>query len=211
MLIQVVAHRSQERVSVSILVRARAMLIQVVAHRSQRRVSVSILVRARAMLIQVVAHRSQRDYLRDDHCAVIQSKLLSVASSSSSPLENIVQLISAAVIIFEHSFYIFEKRPYLQDRQNSDPSFYVALEQYMPSPHASAVREGVSVAVHTFQERSSPWKVKPLFGRFQIGKKSIRDSQKMELVNTIVKIALEHRLSRPQHQAMQHNIDGVPK
>ncbi|KAG2052249.1 hypothetical protein BDR06DRAFT_1009747 [Suillus hirtellus] len=80
----------------------------------------------------------------------------------------------------------------------------------MPSPHAVAVREGVSVAVHAFQGRSSTSKVKRLFGRFQTGKRSIRDSQKMELVDTIVKIALEHRLPRPQQQAVQHNTDGVP-
>jgi len=128
-------------------------------------------------------------------------------------LENIVQLISAAVIIFEHSFYIYDKRRYLQDKQKSDLSFYVALEQYMPSPRAAAVRQGVSVAVHTFQGHSSIWKVKPLFGRFQIGKQkqSPGDSQKMELVNAIVKIALEHRLPRPQYQAVEHNTDGVPQ
>ncbi|KAG1894751.1 uncharacterized protein F5891DRAFT_1194907 [Suillus fuscotomentosus] len=131
-------------------------------------------------------------------------------TSGSSPLENIVQLISAAVIIFEHSFYICNKRRYLQDKQKSDPSFYVALEQYMPSPQAAAIREGVSVVVHTFQGRLSTWKVKPLFGRFQIGKQSIRDSPKTELVKTIVNIALEHRLPRPQYQAVEHNTDGVP-
>ncbi|KAG1786359.1 uncharacterized protein HD556DRAFT_1054538 [Suillus plorans] len=160
------------------------------------------------MLIHVVAHRSQAETLSNGHCVMIQSKVLSV-SSGSSPLESIVQLISAAVIIFEHSFYIFDQRPYLQDRQNSDPCFYVALEQYMPSPHAAAVREGVSVAVHAFQGRSSTSKVKRLFGRFQPGTQSIRDSQKMELVDTIVKIALEHRLPRPQQQAVQHNTDGI--
>ncbi|KAG1817390.1 hypothetical protein EV424DRAFT_1645121 [Suillus variegatus] len=162
------------------------------------------------MLIQVVARRSQDEILSNDHCVVIQSKLLSV-SSGSSPLENIVHLVSAAVIIFEHSFYISEQRRYLQDRQNSDPCFYVALEQYMPSPHAAAAKEGVSVAVHAFQGRPSTSNVKRLFGRFQTGKQSIHNSQKMELVDTIVEIALEHRLPRPQHQAVQHNIDGVPK
>ncbi|KAG1802478.1 hypothetical protein EV424DRAFT_378850 [Suillus variegatus] len=161
------------------------------------------------MLIQVVAHRSQRDTLSIDHCVVIHSKLLSV-TSDSSPLENIAQLISAAVIIFEHSFYIFEKRRYFQHKQKSDPSFYVALEQYMASPQAAAVREGVSVAIHTFQGQSSTWKVKPLFGRFQTEKQSTGDSPKTELVKTIVEIALQHRLPRPQYQAVEHNTDGVP-
>ncbi|KAG2105515.1 uncharacterized protein F5147DRAFT_775289 [Suillus discolor] len=90
------------------------------------------------------------DDLRKDHRVQIQSRLLSVASNSS-PLENIVQLISAAVIIFEHSFDIFDKRRYLQDEE-SDPSFYVALEQYMASPHAAAVREAVNTAVHAYEE-----------------------------------------------------------
>jgi len=72
--------------------------------------------------------------------------------SSSSPLENIVQLGSAAVIIFENSFYIFDKRGYVQGQQMPVPSFYVALEQYMASPHAAAVREGVSAAVQAYEE-----------------------------------------------------------
>ncbi|KAG1795017.1 uncharacterized protein HD556DRAFT_1442346 [Suillus plorans] len=103
------------------------------------------------MLIQVVAHRSQEDELRNDHRAEIWSRLLS-AASNSPPLENIGQLIFAAVIIFEHSFYIFDKRHYLQDRRKSDSSFHVTLEQYMASPHAAAVREAVSAAVHTDEE-----------------------------------------------------------
>ncbi|KAG2063320.1 hypothetical protein BDR04DRAFT_1235537 [Suillus decipiens] len=57
-----------------------------------------------------------------------------------------------AVIIFEHSFYIFDKRRYLKEEQKSDPSFHVALEQYIASPHAAAVREGVSAAVRAYEE-----------------------------------------------------------
>ncbi|KAG1778000.1 hypothetical protein EV702DRAFT_206806 [Suillus placidus] len=78
-------------------------------------------------------------------------RLLSVAPGSS-PLENIVQLSSAAVIIFEHSFYIFDKQRYLQDKQKPVPSFHVALEQYIVSPHVVAVREGVSAAVQAYEE-----------------------------------------------------------
>ncbi|KAG1869885.1 hypothetical protein F4604DRAFT_1772181 [Suillus subluteus] len=73
-------------------------------------------------------------------------------ASGSSPLENNVQLISAVVIIFEHSFFVFDKRRYLQDKQKSDPSFDVALEQYIASPHAAVVREGVSAAVQAYEE-----------------------------------------------------------
>ncbi|KAG2051395.1 hypothetical protein BDR06DRAFT_958912 [Suillus hirtellus] len=89
--------------------------------------------------------------LYDREAVEIQSRLLPVISSSS-PLENIVQLGSAAVIIFENSFYIFDKRGYVQGQQKPVPSFYVALEQYMASPHAAAVREGVSAAVQAYEE-----------------------------------------------------------
>ncbi|KAG2361099.1 hypothetical protein BDR07DRAFT_1610368 [Suillus spraguei] len=81
----------------------------------------------------------------------MHSRLLSVVSGSSR-LENDVHFISAAVIIFEHSFYIFDKRRNTQDKQKSDPSFFVALEQYIASPHAVAVREGVSAAVLAYEE-----------------------------------------------------------
>ncbi|KAG2137877.1 uncharacterized protein EDB93DRAFT_755102 [Suillus bovinus] len=90
-------------------------------------------------------------------------------AAGSSTIENIVQLGSgkfrsyvamnllivdhlAVVIIFEHSFYIYDKRRYLQDQQKSDPSYYLALEQYMASPHAAAVKEGVSAAVQAYEE-----------------------------------------------------------
>ncbi|KAG2046270.1 hypothetical protein BDR06DRAFT_195612 [Suillus hirtellus] len=58
----------------------------------------------------------------------------------------------AAVIMFEHSFYVFDRRRYLQDKQTYDPSFYVGLEQYIASPHAAAVTEAVSAAVQAYQE-----------------------------------------------------------
>jgi len=58
----------------------------------------------------------------------------------------------AAVIILEHSFYIFDKRRYLRDRPESVPSFRVALEQYMASPHATAIREGLDAAVHAYKQ-----------------------------------------------------------
>ncbi|KAG1883897.1 uncharacterized protein F5891DRAFT_1242249 [Suillus fuscotomentosus] len=58
----------------------------------------------------------------------------------------------AVVIIFERSFYIFDKRRYLQDKKESDRLFHVALEQYMASPHAAAVREAVSAAVQAYED-----------------------------------------------------------
>jgi hypothetical protein len=128
-------------------------------------------------------------------------------------LENIVQLISgkfrgyvatnlliinhlAVVIIFEHSFYIFDKRRYLQDQQEFVPSFYVALEQYILSPHATAVREAVSLAVQAYQEAMNisvqgkilAWMAKLLFERSQ------EEKAKAELTKTILEISLIHRL-----------------
>ncbi|KAG2751839.1 hypothetical protein P692DRAFT_20830590 [Suillus brevipes Sb2] len=127
----------------------------------------------------------------------MQSRLLAVASGSS-PLENIVQLSSAAIIIFEHSFYIHDKRRHLRDQQESVPSFELALEQYIASPHAAAVKKAVRVAVHTREGTSSSWTDKLLFARFQKKRKQpIGDSQKMELIKTILQITLEHRLPRP--------------
>ncbi|KAG2086075.1 uncharacterized protein F5147DRAFT_781781 [Suillus discolor] len=173
-----------QAVRLSILIRATAMLIQVIAHRSQG-VSVSILVRATAMLIQVIAHCSQGfmsvsifKKLGNNHCAVIQSKLLSVASGLS-PLHKVVQLISAAVIIFEHSFYIFDKWRYLQDKGQSDPSFYVALEQYMSSPHAAAVVKGVSDPVHAYEQ---------VVATFTKEEEYLSSQANVELINAVLEI-----------------------
>ncbi|KAG2344171.1 hypothetical protein BDR05DRAFT_1059106 [Suillus weaverae] len=140
-------------------------------------------------------------------------------TSGSSPLENILQLSSgefcgyiamnpliidhlAVVIIFEHSYLICDKRRHLQDQQESDPSFYTALEQYTASPHAVAVREGVSAAVQAYEEAmktavythqgSLPaWIAKLRFKRSQ------KKEAKAELIKTILEIALNHRLPRP--------------
>ncbi|KAG1789775.1 uncharacterized protein HD556DRAFT_1396221 [Suillus plorans] len=98
----------------------------------------------------LLIHCQEMELLDKDYRVKIRSRLLS-AASDSSPLENIVQLTSAVVIIFEHSFYIFDKRRYLQDKE-SDPLFHVALEQYMASPHAAAVRKAVSAAVQAYEE-----------------------------------------------------------
>ncbi|KAG1772981.1 hypothetical protein EV702DRAFT_1201264 [Suillus placidus] len=131
-------------------------------------------------------------------------------ASGSSPLENILQLSSAVVIIFEHSFYIFDKRRYLQDQPESAPSFIVALERYIASPHAVAVREGVSAAVqayeeamkaavHTYQGSLPAWTAKLRFKRSQKKKES---QAKAELINTILEITLNHRL--------RNNVNDVP-
>ncbi|KAG1812007.1 hypothetical protein EV424DRAFT_114294 [Suillus variegatus] len=58
----------------------------------------------------------------------------------------------AGVIIFEHSFYIFDKRRYIQDKKESESSFHIALEQYIASPYAATVREAASAAVQAYEE-----------------------------------------------------------
>jgi hypothetical protein len=143
-------------------------------------------------------------------------------ASGSSPLENIVQLSSgefgscvamnqliidllAAVIIFEHSFYIYDKRRHLRDQQESAPSYIVALELYMASPHAAAVRETVRAAVqayeeeakkapaHTYKGNLPAWMAKLLFERSE-EKKRQKSMAKAGLIKTVLEITLEHRL-----------------
>ncbi|KAG1854485.1 hypothetical protein DFJ58DRAFT_788256 [Suillus subalutaceus] len=157
-----------------------------------------------------------------NHREEMRSRLLSVASGSS-PLENYVQLISAVVIIFEHSFYISDKRCYLQDKQESIHSFRVALEQYIASPHAAVVREGVSPAVQAYEAavttaalayeeamRTLPvWIAKLPLERFkrkakeaferphEKEKESLCSQARAELTKNILEITLNHRLPRP--------------
>ncbi|KAG2125430.1 hypothetical protein DEU56DRAFT_570221 [Suillus clintonianus] len=106
------------------------------------------------------------------------SKILSATSASASSLEQMLQLGSAAVITFEHSFYVFDQLLHLKDQQEYVPSFYVALERYMASPQAIAVRdavktavlpyqEPVGTAVHTHQRNPSNRTAKRLFGLFR--------------------------------------------
>ncbi|KIK34438.1 hypothetical protein CY34DRAFT_17719 [Suillus luteus UH-Slu-Lm8-n1] len=155
----------------------------------------------------------------------MRSRVLS-AASGSSPLENIVQLSSgefggyvamklliidhlAAVIIFEHSFYIYDKRRHLHDQQKSTPSHNVALELYMASPHAAAVRETVRTAVQAYEEAMRTpvptykgnlpaWMTKLLFERSEEKKNMTKESMaKAGLIKTVQEITLEHRLPRP--------------
>ncbi|KAG2125462.1 hypothetical protein DEU56DRAFT_961890 [Suillus clintonianus] len=138
-------------------------------------------------------------------------------SLCSSPLETIVQLSSgefsgniamnlliidhlAAVVIFEHSFYIFEKQWHLHHQQNSVPSYIEALESYMASPHAAAVREAISAAVHKYEEAvstvektPSTWKAKLPFEWYR--RKAELRERKAELMKTILEITLQYRLS----------------
>ncbi|KAG2336930.1 hypothetical protein BDR05DRAFT_1063488 [Suillus weaverae] len=117
------------------------------------------------------------------HCGEIRSRILSVAPGLS-PLENIVQFSSAAVIIFEHSFYLFYQQRYLR----SVHPVRIALQRYMVSLHAAAVREAVSTAVRVYQGNPSIWKALLPFERSQ---------RKSELIKRILEVILQHRLPRP--------------
>ncbi|KAG2099556.1 uncharacterized protein F5147DRAFT_655756 [Suillus discolor] len=147
-------------------------------------------------------------------------------ASDSSPLENIVQLISG-----EFRGY----RRYIQDKE-SDPSFHVALEQYMASPHATTVREAgsaairayeeavatathtyeeaVRTAVHPYQGKLPSWITKLSFESFKRKAKKAKESfewsqakekeslcsrAKVELIEAVLEIALNHHL-------LQHTI-----
>ncbi|KAG2131592.1 uncharacterized protein EDB93DRAFT_1311390 [Suillus bovinus] len=156
------------------------------------------------MLTEDVTHWQHLDV---EHAANMRSRLLSVASGSSA-LENIVQLGSAVVVIFEHSFYIYDKQRYLQDQQESVRSFDVALEQYIASSHAAAVKEGVSAAVRAYEERVRTashahqgnlpaWTAKLPFERFQRKAKALRSQAKADFMETILELTLNHRLPRP--------------
>ncbi|KAG1831680.1 hypothetical protein DFJ58DRAFT_244081 [Suillus subalutaceus] len=158
---------------------------------------VSVLILSRGGQFSTFHHEFDQLSLSDR--TEMQSRLLSVASDSSF-LENIVQLSSAAVIIFEHSFYIFDKQRHLQGQQESVPSFTVALEQYITSPHAIAVREAGIAAVRAYEEamktpvkgKMPAWMAKTLF---ELSHKKYL--AKAELTKTILEISLNHRLPRP--------------
>ncbi|KAG2344181.1 hypothetical protein BDR05DRAFT_999336 [Suillus weaverae] len=131
-------------------------------------------------------------------------------ASGPSPLENILQLSSAVVIIFEHSYFISDKRRHLRDQQKSGPSFYVALDQYTASPHATVVRKSVGAAVQAFEEavriaahtrhgNLPSWMTKLPFQSFKRKtKEAFEPSQaKAELIKAVLEISLKHRLQRP--------------
>ncbi|KAG2037864.1 hypothetical protein BDR03DRAFT_956418, partial [Suillus americanus] len=102
---------------------------------------------------------------------------------ASSRLEKVVQLGSAAVIIFENTFYLLDRHRYLE--QESVRPLRVALQQYMASPNAAAVRETLSSAVHTYEAGFSQW----------IPGSGKRSQEKAKLIATIIETVLQHCLS----------------
>ncbi|KAG1770549.1 hypothetical protein EV702DRAFT_1281833 [Suillus placidus] len=113
---------------------------------------------------------------------------LRFSPSGSSTLEKIMQLGSAAVIIFENAFYILDQQRYLEQPEESVRPVRVALQQYLVSPNAAAVREALSSAVHTYEAGFSQW----------IPGSAKRSQKKAELIDTIIEVVLQHRLPRPE-------------
>ncbi|KAG1776631.1 hypothetical protein EV702DRAFT_1279166 [Suillus placidus] len=99
-----------------------------------------------------------------------------------------MQLGSAAVITFENAFYLADQQRYLEQPEESVRPVRVALQQYMASPNAVAVREALSSAVHTYEVGFSQW----------IAGSAKRSQKKAELIDTIIEVVLQHRLPRPE-------------
>jgi hypothetical protein len=100
-----------------------------------------------------------------------------------------VQLGSAAVIIFEIVFHLLEHQRYPQ--QEPVRPLRVALQQYMASPNAAAVREALSSAIHTYEAGFSRW----------IPGSAKRSQKKADLIQAINEVVLQHRLPIPEVQA----------
>ncbi|KAG2048176.1 hypothetical protein BDR06DRAFT_962969 [Suillus hirtellus] len=88
----------------------------------------------------------------------------------------------AVVIIFERSFYIHDEWRNLPDKWPSRPSFHVALEEYILSLHAAAVRKCASDAVQAYTKAVAT---------------ALKENAEVELIEDVLKIALDHRLPRP--------------
>jgi hypothetical protein len=113
---------------------------------------------------------------------------LRFSPSESSTLEKIMQLGSAAVIVFENTFYLLDQQYHEVERKPSIRFVHAALQQYIASPNAAAVREALSSAIQTYEAGSSRW----------IARSAKHSQKKEDLIETIIKIVLQHRLPRPQ-------------
>ncbi|KAG2108969.1 uncharacterized protein F5147DRAFT_836833 [Suillus discolor] len=112
---------------------------------------------------------------------------LGSSPSGSSTLEKIMQLGSAVVIISETTFYLLDQQHSTPVRQESVYPFRVALQQYMASPNAAAVREALSSAIRTYEAGFS----------HRIPGSPKYFQKKAELIDTIIEIVLQHRLPTP--------------
>jgi hypothetical protein len=76
-----------------------------------------------------------------------------------------------------------DQRRYLKQESSVHP-VRVALQQYIASPNAAAVREALSSAVHTYEAGSSRW----------IAGSAKHTQKKADLIEIIIEIVLKHRL-----------------
>jgi hypothetical protein len=106
----------------------------------------------------------------------------------SSTLGQIMQFSSAALIVFENAFYLVDEQ---QGRMSVRP-VCVALQQYMASPNAAAVRAALSPAIHTYEAGFSRW----------IPGSAKHSQKKADLINTITEVVLQHRLPIPGVQSI---------
>ncbi|KAG2059314.1 hypothetical protein BDR06DRAFT_949349 [Suillus hirtellus] len=112
---------------------------------------------------------------------------LGFSPSESSKLEKIMQLGSAAVIIFENALYLWSQHRLTPEQEPVYP-VRVALQRYMVSPNATAVRETMSSALRTYEASFS----------HQIPGSPKYSQNKADLINTIFEIVLQHRLPTPE-------------
>jgi hypothetical protein len=99
-----------------------------------------------------------------------------------------MQLGAAAVIVFEHAFYLSDQQYYKVEREPSVRSVRAALQRYIASPNAAAVREALSSAIHIYEAGIPRW----------IAGSSKNSQKKAELIKTIIEVVLQHRLPRPE-------------
>ncbi|KAG2737943.1 hypothetical protein P692DRAFT_20842236 [Suillus brevipes Sb2] len=98
-----------------------------------------------------------------------------------------MQLGSAAIIVFENAFYLSDQQHYRVELESFVPPVRVALEQYIASSNAAAVQEALSSAVRTYEAGFSQW----------IAGSAKHSQKKTDLIETIIKVVLQHRLPRP--------------
>jgi len=97
-----------------------------------------------------------------------------------------MELGSAVIIIFENVFHLSGQQRFTSGQESVYP-VRVALQQYMASPNAAAVREALSSTIRTYEA-----------GFSQLIPGSAKHSQKKaELIDTIIEIVLQHRLPTP--------------
>ncbi|KAG2752932.1 hypothetical protein P692DRAFT_20829844, partial [Suillus brevipes Sb2] len=66
----------------------------------------------------------------------------------------------------------------------------IALQQYIASPNAAAVREALSSAIHTYELEAGPSR--------RIAGSAKHIQEKADLIEAVIEIVLKHRLPKPE-------------